>query len=154
MIHKILFGLAVVFGVYQFFRTTDRFSMVILGLQMIGIVLSFITEQPFKMIGSGLFMLTLVLAIIYASIKADRKPWNRGLIIFSAGLALFIHFVPLYHRNDLRILGVGMIIPIAAYIILLARDFKSYKNELGFLTIILVDGVSLFIEALPWLEHL
>lgn len=153
MIHKILFGLAVIFGVYQLFRTTKVFSLVILGGQMIGIVLSFITEQPFKMIGSQLFMLTLALAIFYALIKNDLNPWNRGLIIFSAGLALFIHFVPILHQNNLRILGLAMVIPILVYIILLVKNIKTYKAELGFLTIILVDGASLFIEALQWLDH-
>lgn len=152
MIYKIIFGLGVIFGIYQLFRTVDLFSLVILGSQIIGIASTFITTQPFKMMGSWVFLLSLVLAIVYALTKTDSKTSKRILIGFAAGLVLFIHFVPFYHRNDLRILGLGMVIPSVAYIIFLAKDYKSYKNELGFLTIIMLDGLSLFIESFQVLD--
>jgi hypothetical protein len=142
MIYKLILILAGLFGIYRVFRTNDIFALLILGGQIISIGLVLISDQIFKSVGSWIFMFTLVLAIIYGLSKKDFKNSKRAIIIIPTAFLIFIHMIPILHENQLRVLALGLILPIIALIVLVLKDIRNYKNEIGFLTIIAAGEIS------------
>lgn len=101
--------------------------------------------------GLLLFMLTLLLAIIYGLNKKDLKTSKRTLIIIPAVITLLTLFFQLQEYPGAGVLGLSNIISVIAYIIILTTDYKNYKNELGFLTIIATAGTIEVMRRIEWL---
>ena len=140
MQYKILIGLAALFGIFQFFRATDNFARTILGGQIVAIGLTFVPNMTIVTVGFLLFMLTLILTIIYGAKKKDFTTLKRALIIVPSAFLFVRYYLAIQHHPFVGLLSLLMIIPIVACLIAIVTDFKSYKNELGFLTIIAVDA--------------
>jgi len=150
MTFKIIIGLAALFGLIRLFRTTDNFAKTILIGQIIAIGLTIPADRKATTIGLALFMLTLVLVIIYG-LRNDFKTIKKILIVVPAALLLLTYFFQLQNYPGAGLLGLTMVLPIIAYIILTTTDINNYRNELGFLTIISVAAAIEFARRLEWI---
>lgn len=140
MPYKYFIIAAGIFGLIQYFRNDDQFVRLILGGQLIAITLTLIPIHNFASAGFLLFALTVFMTIIYALTKHPIIKGKKLLIILMAVPILFINIYTIQRLPNAGILGLIMIIPVLAYLIVLVTNLKKYKSEIGFLTILAVDA--------------
>lgn len=123
MTYLILMGLAGLFGLFYLFRTTDIFARIILAGQVVAIGLT----------------------------KKGFAATKKTVIIAPTIFAFLTHLFQIQHYPGAGLLGLTMLLPIIAFIILTTTNIKNYKNELGFLTIIAVDAAIEFARRIEWI---
>lgn len=143
--------LAALFGLYRLFKTTDKLARTILIGQIIAIGLTLFENETVTTIGLILFMLTLVLVAIYGLTKKGIPTLKRTFIVGSTALLFLTLCFQLQHYPGAGILGLTLILPIIAYIIMTTTDIKNYGEELGFMTIIAVAATIEFVERIDWM---
>jgi len=146
MTYKTIIALAGLFGLFQLFKTTNNFARLILLGQIIAIAFTFVPNDTITIAGLILFMVTQLAVIIYGLAVKDLTTKKRLTIIVMAAFVLVANFFMLQHYKYANEIGSSMLIPIGAYLLALVFNFKNYKNEIGFLTIIAVDAVIKLME--------
>lgn len=142
MIYKIILILTSVYGIYQLFRATDPFAKTILLGQIIAIALPLTQNQTEITLGLLLFMLSLFLIITYGLTIKKLSSSKRALIIIPSSLLFITYLFEFQDYPGSGILNLALFLSIISYVIALTTDFKNYKNELGFLTIIVIVACS------------
>lgn len=140
MTYKYIMIIAGIFGLIQYFMMKDQFVRLILGGQLISITLTFIPIHNFANAGFLLFALTLFLAIIYVLTKHPIVKGKKLLISLMAVPILIVNIYSIQRLPHAGILGLILIIPLIAFLIILTTNLKNYKSEIGFLTIMAVDA--------------
>ena len=129
---------------------TDKFAkvfakVIVIG-QVIAIGLTFFREpfnygQTIHTIGLALFTLCALIAIVYCLTIRDIGSKKRMLLLFTT-IPVFVGLLfEANHWPGAAVIALTMVIPIIAYLFLVLTNRKQYKNELGFLTIIVADGI-------------
>ena len=136
--YKVLIGILTIFGLIQLFQTTNIFARTILSGQIIAILLTLFPMKTIASIGLLLFIFSLILVIIYSLTIRKKAIWQT-LIIIPAVFVLVIHLFELQNYSSIGLLRFSMIIPIITYIPILINN-RNYKNEIGFITIIVIDA--------------
>jgi len=135
MIFNTLMILSGIFGLYQLTRITNNFARIILAGQIIAIGLTFIPIPSVRSTGFVLFLLLALAAIIYG--LTNKKSLT---LIITAPIFLAL----LFESNNWPFTGLLawiMVLPIVAYVFIILKDLKRYKNELGFLTILVANAI-------------
>jgi uncharacterized membrane protein len=142
MIFKTLIALAGTFGLTQLLRKINSFAKTIIVIQLIAILLTFIPSSPFVLIGWIVFIIAIFLAIIY-SFKNDKS--GKRLIINLICLPVFFaNLFTLQHWPFASVFSLSCMICLIAFISKPLTQSKKYKAEIGFLTIIVIDGLVRF----------
>jgi len=152
---RIIIILAGVFGLIYLFKITNNFARIITGLMVVAIAISFVRVPEIAIDGYYLFAITQLLIIIYAFSYEDfstNKKITVATIAF-LGLASIVLLlgapegIRAYGDFYLRLLefsGLVAGVIIGLYIYVLIKDIKSYKEEIGFLTILSADALIRF----------
>lgn len=140
MDYKYFMLVAGIFGLIQYFQNKDQFVRLILGGQIIAITLTFIPVRNFSNAGFLLFALTVFLTIIYALTKHPIIKGKKLLISLMAVPILLLNIYTIQKLPHADTLGLTMIIPVLAYLVIFFSSLKKYKSEIGFLTIMFVDA--------------
>jgi hypothetical protein len=148
--HLLLIALAAIFALFRLSKTTDKFANAISFGMIFSVALTLIQIRFVFTAGFVLFMLCLLLVIIYGFKKKSFNKFNQVLIIIPAFFVFVLYFFQFQHYPYARAIGLSMIIPVLCYFILLTR-VRSFKNELGFMTIIAATAAIEVARRFNWL---
>ena len=142
-----------IFGLIYGFKLTNKFARIINWVMVISIALSFVPNANVKIDGYYLFALMHLLVFVYSfsyeNFTQQKKILLAGITLFSiapvvAVLANLSQAIVL--TSELfSVLGLGM------YIYILIKHIKSYKEEIGFLTMLVANCLTWTIGGILWL---
>lgn len=141
------------FGLIYGFKITNKFAKVINWVMVVAIAISFIPNPNVKIDGFYLFALTHLLVIVYAVSHEDftqqKKLLLAGISILSvAPILIFLGAVPgIIFASLLSIVGIGI------YVYILMKDIQSYKEEIGFLTMLAANSVTWFVGGIIYFVY-
>lgn len=144
MIFYVLIVLAAIFGISQLFQTINGFAKLIIWGQIIAIALSLLPFPSIELTGHVLFILLLMVAMFYGILNQEFPEFKRFFII---GIAFSVFITDIFIINKLpgaKILSGCLLFPILSFLFILFFKLKQYKNEIGFLTIIVTDALIKF----------
>ena len=150
---SIIVILSGVFGLIYGFKLTNKFARIINWVMVISIALSFVPSATVKIDGYYLFALMHLLVFVYSFSYEDFTHQKKILI---AGITLFSLAPVIAVLGNLSqaicltcelfsVVGLGM------YIYILIKDIKSYKEEIGFLTMLAANCLTWTIGGILWL---
>ncbi|MFZ6052521.1 hypothetical protein [Halocola ammonii] len=152
MTHQLIIALAAIFALFRLSKTTDKFANAISFGLIFSVALTLVQIRFVSIAGFVLFMLCLVLVIIYGFKKENLSKFKKPLIVIPAFFVFALYFFQFQHYPYAGAIGLAMIIPVLCYIFLLTR-FKSFKNELGFMTIIVAAAAIEVARRFDWLMN-
>jgi hypothetical protein len=143
MVYKIFHGLAILFGLMLLPQTKDTFARPIIVLQIAAIGSALLGY--FVSLAMIVFAISTLLIVLYAFIRM-RHSAQRMVVLLIAVPDLFVLAHAMNHWPGARLFALLMIIPVLVYAFVVLRDRASFKNELGFLTILFFSSVSTFVH--------
>lgn len=130
-----------VFALLQIFKIKDRFSQAIHGLFVVSIALSFVEMPAVRMDGFYLFGMTLVGVVIYALHNTEFHLKKRILLSAMAIIQL-VGIVFILSLWPYTVLALSLsLVSVGLFIYAVVKDSKSYKNEIGFMVVMLADAI-------------
>lgn len=137
----ILIVLSGLFALIQVFRIKDTFARVINGVFAVAIGVSFIPVPQVAIDGYYLFVIACLLVVLYPFQDSSFSQQKRLFIASMGGIQMIatVFFVAQWPYVDF-VFAVGLI-TVFIYIFLVSRDIQTYKEEIGFLTVLMVDGL-------------
>ena len=90
--------------------------------------------------------------MVYAFVKKDFDYKMRMVILLISLPICIAHIFIFFNFPCAGILGTTMFIPIVAFLYMIIKELRSYKNELGFLSIFAIDAGIRFAMTLEWLN--
>ncbi len=146
---RIIIILAGAFAVLQIFKIKDRFAQVIHGLYALSFGLSFVNSAAVRLDSFYLFGITHVVVIIYLIHNSEFKQQKKLLIGAMAIIQLLSTLFILAQWPHVPVVICFGIVTIAAFIYALTKDIVSYKNEIGFMVVLVADALVKLITILP-----
>lgn len=148
-----IMALAGLFGLFYLFRLKSPFSRIVTAVLVGGTALSLVPFPAVKIDGYYIFALGEALALTYAfanqAYTAEYFPLRKKVMIaVIAILGLLPRLLLLALVPGFEWLGLTGAAVVVLYGYILARDLGSYRNEIGFLTILAADGLSRLIVTL------
>ena len=140
-LYTILIGVAGLFAFIQTIRGKDEFARVITAFQVIAIGMTFIPDDTAISIGFTLYLISILLIIIYRFVKKGLSKEVRRTILT---MTIPIFIIQLFVINQwpyAGYLGVGSVIAIISFLYLLKSKYSTFKNQIGFLTVLFIDAV-------------
>lgn len=143
MILKTLLGLAAVFGIYWAIRQKKTLPLIITIGMVIGIAMAFCPSVVVKTYGFYVYMGFTALAFIYGATLKEKKILSRVIICLMSG-SIFLYW--LWALNHWH--GNTMLLPILTLLTVLTAFLTrpKLKSELGFLTILTIDAITIILE--------
>lgn len=148
---RIIIILAGAFAVLQIFKIKDRFAQVIHGLYALSFGLSFINSAAIRLDSFYLFGITHVIVIVYLIHNSEFANQKRILIGTMAVIQLLSTLFILSQWPYVPFIICLGVVTIGAFIYAVTKDIKSYKNEIGFMVVLLADALVKLITILPYL---
>lgn len=143
MILKTLLGLAAVFGIYWTIRQKKALPAIITIGMVLSIAMAFCPSIPVKTYGFYVYMGFSVLAFIYGATLKEKRVLSRVIICLMSG-SIFLYW--LWTLNHWH--GNTLLLPILTLLTVLIAFLTKprLKSELGFLTILAVDAITIILE--------
>ena len=145
---SIIIILSGLFGLIYGFKLTNKFARVINWVMVAAIAISFVPSVPVKIDGYYLFALTHLLVIVYAFSNEDftlqKKIFLTTIAVLSVAPILFF----LGSIEGLIFVSLLSIVAIVSYVYILMKDVQSYKEEIGFITMLVANSITWFIGAI------
>lgn len=142
---RIIVVLAALFGLIYIFKVKNRFARIITGAGVISIGISLIPIPAIAIDGFYIFFAFHVGAIIYAlsydEFSNEKKIVLSTVAVFSA-LPATLYFTPYAAQVWVGLLSI---IPIFVFGYGLKNKVQDYKNEIGFLIIMVGNALVTFI---------
>ena len=147
---RIIIILAGAFAVLQIFKIKDRFAQVIHGLYALSFGLSFVDSAAIRLDSFYLFGITHVIVIIYLIHNSEFLNHKKAIIGIMVVIQLLSTlFILSRWPYALEVIFLG-IITIVAFLFAVTRDIKSYKNEIGFMVVLVADAIVKLISVMPY----
>lgn len=140
-IFVILIILSGVFALVQIFKVDDKFARVINGIFAVAIGVSFIPVPEIAIDGYYLFAIGCLVVVLYP-FSDNSFDLKKQVIIGGMGFIQFmtmIFFLGKYPGTDMAFMASSL--TIVAYLYIVAKEIRLYKNEIGFLTVLMVDAL-------------
>ncbi len=143
MILKILIGIGAVFALYLTIKTKKTFPTIITLGMIAGITLALFLPKTIQIYGFYIYMGFVSLAFIYGLTVKDKNIKER-LTICLMSLSIFVYWLwVLNHWHGNAVLAPTFALLVATGGII---SKVKLKNELGFMTLLLVDTIVILIE--------
>lgn len=145
--YQFLIGFAGVFGLFQAGRLNHRLLRVIVVIQVVGIVLSFVGPGN----GIVLFYLGALLMALYGFLSSELSTEKKIVIsllavpVFIQGVFAFNHWPFVFFLKWLQV------VPILVFLIKVLPRHKAYKKEIGPLLILATDALIQVVLAILYL---
>lgn len=137
----ILIILSGIFALIQIFKIDDKFARVINGIFAVAIGVSFIPIPEIAIDGYYLFAIGCLVVVLYP-FSDNSLNVKKQVIIAGMGFIQFmtmIFFLGKYPGTEMAFMASG--ITIIAYFYVVSKEIRLYKNEIGFLTVLMVDAL-------------
>ncbi len=144
MVYKVFHGFALLFGLMLLPQTKDTFARAIIVLQVATIGSALLGY--FVSLAMILFAISTLLIVLYAFIRMRRNA-QRAVVLLIAVPDLVVLADAMNHWPGARLFALLMVIPISVYAFGVLRNWASYKNEVGFLTILFFSSISTLVHA-------
>lgn len=144
----ILIILAGLFALIQVFRVKDTFSRVINGVFAVALGVTMIPVPAVAIDGYYLFLIGCLLVILYTFSDNSFGTVKKSLLIVMAGIQLFATLFWLQQWPGADILSLACLITVGIYVFVITKEIRTYQIEIGFLTVLMVDGLIKSIIAL------
>ena len=143
--YKLLLALAAAFAVYWIFKTKKLIPALISIGMIVGIVMVIFPSLTMLMPGIYVYLAFTAMAFVYG-LTANAKNLGERFIICLMSAPIFVYWLwVLNHWHGNEILAPILVI-LTALVGLISK--AKLKNELGFLTILLVDAIAIILEIL------
>lgn len=139
---------AALFSLIYIFKVKNKFAKIINGVSAVAIGVSLIPIPEISIDGFYILFACHIAAIIYVFSYDEFSNQKKILITVIAVFSILpsvLFFTPF--STEIWI-GVLSIIPLIAFGYLLKNDVQSYKNEIGFLVIMVANALVTFIGTL------
>ena len=148
MLFYIFMGLAGVFGLVCSFRAKSQLAKVITWMLVAALAWRLVPVSEVSIDGYYLFAMAEFLVIIYAFSSADFSTTKKIVLAALGGLSLIPLLLFLFGHSGLTESLVSAVLVPGIYLYVLIKEIKSFKDEIGFLTILAADAlVRLYILA-------
>lgn len=137
----ILIILAAVFAIIQVFRVKDTFARIINGVLGVAIGVSLIPIPQVAIDGYYLFIIGCLLVILYAFQDSSFTNLKKGLLVGMGALQMIAMIFFIMRWPYVAEIFLSCLLTVFAYLFIVSRDLSSFKNEIGFLTVLMVDGL-------------
>jgi len=140
IITLIIISASALYGGFRLIKTKDLFANTICGIQILAIIITFSGFQSLLQIGFHMLLLATFLAVIYSVYKTKHSVKKRAVLL-SISIPLFVGYLfKALHLSGIDAINFFMIIPIIAFVMALV-DRNTYKNELGFISILSAEAL-------------
>lgn len=129
-----------IFAFIQIFRIKDTFARVINGILAASIGVSFIPVPEIAIDGYYLFAIGCLLVILYAFSDSDFTSLKKGILISMGGIQLLGMAFLLGKYPHVDLIFLGGFGTIGIYIFAVTKKIKLFFNEIGFMTVLMIDA--------------
>jgi len=143
----ILIILSGLFGLIYGFKITNKFARIINWVMVIAIGISFASNPYVKVDGFYLFALMHLLIIVYA-VSYENFSLQKKLLL--AGISLCSVAPIIFFLGSISGLAAISFLPalaIGGYVYILMKDIQTYKEEVGFLTMLTANSITWLVGA-------
>jgi len=133
------------FGLIYGFKITNKFAKVINWIMVVAIAVSFIPIPNVKIDGFYLFALTHLLVIVYAVSHEHFTQEKKLLLAAISLLSVAPILIFLGEMQGIMFACLLSIVGIGIYVYILIKDIQSYKEEIGFLTMLVANSITWFV---------
>jgi len=143
MILKIILGLAAAFAIFWTIKTKKISPAIISGGMIVGILFVFFPSESIQTSGLFIYMGFVALAFIYGFFVKDKTIISRITIILMTASILAYWLWVLNHWH-----GNAVLFPLFTLLVATVGIFgkAKWKNELGFIVILIADAIAILIE--------
>jgi len=141
MSHLIIIVLAGLFALIQLFKSKDKFAKVIHGVYVVGIAISFVPVPQIAIDGFYLFAAGNLMVVLYAFSDDGFLKSKQTILILMGGIQLLASFFILGKFPYAGIVSLMGLITLGCFVYVLVKDIKTYKNEIGFLSVLAADAL-------------
>lgn len=140
MIYYVLIGLAGLYALYASFGIQKLSARIITLTQVIAIAMTLTGIVSLFKAGMYLYDFSLLLIILYGLFTKDLSKAKRSALAIPVVLIFLVHSFRIFHLPGAAWLSLSMIIPMIVFALILIRKRTEYKNEIGFIVVILTDA--------------
>lgn len=141
------------FGLIYGFKLTNKFARVINWVMVAAIAISFVPNANVKIDGFYLFALTHLLIIVYAVSYEEFSQQKKILLIAMAVLSVAPILFFLGSIEGITFVSLLAILGIGTYAYILLKDIQSYKEEIGFITMVTANSITWFIGGIMFILY-
>lgn len=139
---QVIMILGALFGFLYALRVKESYARIINWTMVVAVGVTFVQIPQVVIDGYYLFALTQVGVIVYALSRSDFSTTKKGVIGLTGLLsvlpmAFFLQISP-YFAEVALITGV---LQLGVFIYALKTDIQSYKEEMGFMTVLAADAL-------------
>lgn len=126
-------------GLLLMLRTKSTMPRIITVVLAAAIGITFIPNPLAKDIGFYAYMVALIGVAHYALYLKNRHVIEKGTMVATAFLALLTLLFFMQHLPGAYWLGMISVIPALVFLLLYIRNPQHFRNEIGFMVIVLAD---------------
>ena len=152
MISHVLLIVSAIFALFHLLKMDDKFAKVITAILAISAGANLAPSALIQQDGFYLFALTHLLVFFYVFHNDEFKMKKRVILFTMALIQLIAIMFMLGGWMNIHIPLLACILTFILFIYALITDFKSYKNELGFMAVLAAFGLMYFLLGITFVS--